>query len=293
LGTFDVTAPTSVSGEDDQEDFKGSIASIPFPTGIDPTDVAAVQISDSTGAVILSGNGEERGGDIIGTEHLEQAAALIPTTAAPAGTKGFANIEADDDHGLSTGALNIQTSGLADGTYTVSVTSLATGSSTVLGTLSLPLPTGEDNEKFGDGSALPFPAGFNPLDIASVQVSDSTGTVLLAGDFSTPAGGASSFITAKVSVTPGAAAPAVRGTSTLATRVSRRVVRQQFRLTATGAPANTVLTMKVNGVSGGKVKTNRKGAISIKKLPKGVAAHKVTSVTLQNAQGNNVLSVRY
>ena len=288
LGTFDV--PAQGAGDDNESEAQAAIA---FPAGVDPQDISSVQVSDATGLVILTGDGDLRGGDLDGAEHLEQKTILSPTVDAPAGSAGWAKIEAEDEHGLTHAHLNIATSGLVAGTYTVSVSSLASGTVTVLGTIDVAAPTTEVDSEFGDGSALAFPDGFNPLDIGGIQVSDASDVVLLAGDFSSPAGLSTSFLKAKVSTIPGIEAPNSTGSSTLTARVKHHSLHQQFSLTAKGAPANSVLSLLVNGVPSGSVNTSRKGGVSIHKLPKGIDAHKITSVTLEDANGQEVLTADF
>ena len=81
------------------------------------------------------GDDGQRGGDVQGTENLEQEIVLAVTADAPADATGEAKLEADDNEGTSAAVLKIKTRGLVLGTYTVSTTSLADGTTvTVLGT---------------------------------------------------------------------------------------------------------------------------------------------------------------
>ena len=291
LGTFDVTAP---AGENEDSENESSLV---FPVGLDPADVASVKIADANGITLLSGEGGVRGGHVEGSEHLHERVILQAATDAPVGAGGVAKIEAHNRQGASKAALEIKTNGLAAGTYTVSVTSLADGSVTVLGTFDI---AGTDMNDDGDVSfdsereaGLAFPDGFNPLDVAGIQVADATGVVMLTGDFSNVAAAANANFMAKVRITPGAAGPEARGIATATTRVRRHVVRQSFTLAAKGAPADSTLTVQVNGVSVGTVKSSDKGRVVVPKLPRSVHVHKITSVTLEDEDGTTVLSAQF
>ena len=290
LGTFDVAAPAANAGEDSETE-----TAIPFPHGANPQDVASVQVVDAAGVVLLTGDGSVKGGHVEGSEHLHEKVVLTATTDAPAGTVGSAEIEAKNHEGATGAVLEIRTHGLAAGTYTASVTSIADGSVTVLGTFDVTgtKTSGDGEVEFGSEAGLAFPAGFNPLDVASVKIADANGVVLLTGDFSNVAAVATTTFSAKVRVTPGTAAPKAKGTASAAATVRSHVLRQTFTLAATGAPANAILTIVVNGANAGTVKSGRTGSVVVRKLPKGMLAHKISSVVIQNAAGTRVLSAHF
>jgi hypothetical protein len=280
LGTFVVDSTISTDPETE--------ASVALPPGFDPTDIASVQILDVNNVVLLSGTGECHGGEIGGTEELHQHVLLAPTVDAPVGAKGDAEIEASDDNGTSAAFLKVEVNGLLAGTYTVSVTSLSTGTTTVLGTLDA---SGTNQVDCDSETGLAFPAGFNPLDIAGVQIADLNGVLLLAGDFSTVA--PISF-KAKVATQAGAAAPGSKGTASIIEHsVRNRITVQHFSLIASKVPASTTLTVKVNGVRTGTVKSNHSGHVTLQKLPKGTLGHKITSVILQEPAGKVVLGAHF
>src|SRR5262245_61163980 len=74
----------------------------------------------------------QRGGEVDGTELLEQEVRLVPTADAPHGASGKAELEAENEDGATTATLEVETEGLLEGTYTVSTRSIADGSATVL-----------------------------------------------------------------------------------------------------------------------------------------------------------------
>ena len=65
----------------------------------------------------------------------------------------------------------------------------------------------ETEIEFGTEQGLPLPEGLNPMDIASVSISDSNGAVVLTGDFMDPADVMKGLFKAKVAVSAGPAAP--------------------------------------------------------------------------------------
>src|SRR5882672_3208191 len=73
-------------------------------------------------ALAVADDDNEQGGDIQGTEQLDQEIVLTATTNAPAGASGQAKLEAEDADGTTTATLDVETQGLAAGTYTVSIT---------------------------------------------------------------------------------------------------------------------------------------------------------------------------
>jgi len=291
LGTFDVAAPA------DGEEHSESEASIAFPDGVDPADVASVQVADENGVVFLTGDGSVRGGHVEGSEFLHERVVLTASADAPADARGVAEIRARNHDGENRAVLKIKTRGIDAGTYTASVTSMADGSVTVLGTFDVE-GTGEgkdgDVEFHNEGEAgLAFPDGFNPLDVAGLQVTDANGVVMLTGDFSNVATSAVANFTAKVRITPGEAAPEAKGVAAVGSKVRRHRIRQSFTIAAKGAPASSTLTLKVNGSDAGTVKTTRRGRVLVRKVPAGVDVHKITSVTLEDENGTTVLSAHF
>ena len=318
LGTFDVAAP--VAGEEGSD----TEASLPLPDGLNPADVASVQVADAGGVVLLAGDGGVRGGGVEGRESLHQRVLLQASPDAPAGASGIALIEACNRGGANRAILEIKTTGLDAGTYTATVTSLADGSVTVLGTFDVGAtnegeydgvefgnagPTGDaslsglpsgfhgivvrTSTSDGSESGLPFPAGFNPLDVAGLQIANAGGVVMLTGDFSNVGASVGAIFAAKVRITPGAAAPRARGIAAASSTVQRHRMRQSFSLIATHAPASTTLTVKINGNSVGTVRTSRFGRVVMRKLPRGVDVHKITSVKFENKNGATVLSAHF
>lgn len=116
------------------------------------TALVAASLALSTAPRIIAHEGEsgddhQRGGEVEGTEDLEQEVLLTATPDAPAGAKGKAELKATNNHGVSSAILKLEVEGLAAGTYSVSVTSLADPTiATVLGSFDVAAVTtgGED-----------------------------------------------------------------------------------------------------------------------------------------------------
>ena len=269
----------------------------------------------------------ERGGsDVSGTEHLEQKIVLTATVDAPAGAKGKAELEAEDHHGDSAAELELEVEGLADGIYTVTATSLADGTPTVLGTFELlPPTTGGDDEDddsqddsdhaeashkssgtshdddddeefeitFGGEHGVAFPDGFNPLDIGGLSIADENGVILLQGSFADLATLQTSNFVAAVPVEPGVAAASATGTVTVRAKVARKSLSQRFALAAHHLPPSADLTLTFNDAQTAKVRTNRKGNLAVRRLPKGVIGHRINTIKVDDASGQRVFNVHF
>lgn len=70
-------------------------------------------------------------------KELHQKIILTATADAPAGAIGKADIEVENEHGISRSELEIETKGLLPGDYTVTITNKSVGDSYVLGTISV------------------------------------------------------------------------------------------------------------------------------------------------------------
>ena len=244
---------------------------------------------------MLTGDGKIRGGKVEGSERVNEEVKLTPTSDAPAGAHGSAVIRARNHRGSTGAVLKLEVEGLAAGTYTAQVTSAADGSVTVLGSFDVTADSNDDGEEveFGGRAGLPFPDGFNPLDAALVQILDAAGVVLLTGDFTNVTAAKTVTYAAKVHVTPGPAAPDAAGTVATGTRVRHHVAHHSFTLAAKGVPPETTLTLKINGTAVRAVDSSHSGRVVVRKLPATVQSHKITSVTLEDADGNRVLSAHF
>ena len=131
-----------------------------------------------------------------------------------------------------------------------------------------------------------LPSDLDPMDIVQVIVSDSNATQMLVGDLSDSDGGCKATLHADAPVTPGDAAPAATGTAHLNSKVRKGKVNNHFNMVASNVPPRSTFTVEVNGTEVGTAKSNKKGKVLVKKLPKNVSH--LGTVRLLDSNGNEV-----
>jgi hypothetical protein len=261
------------------------------------------------------------GGDINGTEMVHVDLAMTPTAAAPAGSAIDLTFEAHDDDGVTEAELELRTHSLPPATYSVSVTLKSDGSTVALGTFTvdaegegeIEFTTGteaEDVAQHHDGggednggddndeneATLLFPAGFNPLDIATVTVSDANGTALFTADLTT-----ATTINATIQAAPGAAAPNANGTASINAVMKKGRAKGSLSFVGHALPPRLPVTIAINGAAVKNLKTDKRGDVSLKLTPSGksttiapgVTLANVTAVTLQDQSGNTLLQANF
>jgi hypothetical protein len=244
-------------------------------------------------------DGQEGGSDVQGIESLDIDVVMTPTNAAPVGSSAEATLEAEDDHGTSVSKLKIEEQGLPAGTYSVSVTLKSNGSVVSLGSFSV--PAGANEIEFGDDEGTPFPANFNPLDIATVTLLDANNVVLFAADFTNASTVTSMDRSASVQVAAGPSAPSAAGTATLMAHVIKGQTKGSLQLSVSGLTANTGLTVAANGATAKSTKSDKSGNLNLTLGPKGktgtiaqgVNLFAVKSVTVKVRSGNLLLTASF
>jgi hypothetical protein len=250
---------------------------------------------------------DEQGGDIEGTETLDVEIVMTPTAAASAGSSIELSLEAEDDEGTTQATLKLEPQGLAAGTYNVSVTLKSDGSTVALG--SFTVSGGEDEDDQGDNEvefgstegAIPFPANFNPLDIATVSVADATGVVLFTADLTNVSSAASMNLNANVQAIAGPGNPGAAGNAVLTAFKTRGGPKGSLQVNGRGLPPSTPLIVAVNGTTAKKVSSDKTGNMSVLLKPKrktgtvaaGVNLFRVTSIILRDKFGNALLSAKF
>lgn len=256
--------------------------------------------------VVFSGaradDGEVEGGDIQGIESLDNELAMTPTAAAPSGSSISISLEAEDDSGVTNAQLQLESSGLFAGTYSVSVTLKSDGSTVVLGTFTVD-NEGEGEIEFGGDEGTPLPANFNPFDIATISVADSNSVVLFTADLTQLSAATAMTRTATVQATAGASDPNAVGTAVLNAVLSGGKAKGSLQLSGHGLPANTQVTVTINGLTANtrKTKTDGTGKVSLNIKPKnkggtvasGVTLLQVTSIRLEDKFGNVLLTAGF
>ncbi len=271
------------------------------------------------------------GGSIDGSELLHVKAALQPTNAAPAGAGGMVALDAKNQNGTVTAKLEIKTFGLDAGDYLLSAIKKSDGSSVDLGQITLGAAGSGESEKSGSGQGdhngsgdsqgndnngetndhnhghdnqgqnsggvlvseteVPLPADLDPLDIAQIVISDTSGNALLVADLVNVDQSSTVNYKANVTLQGTEAAPAATGKALASTSGKKGKRSDRFTLTAARLAANTTYNVTVNGKTVATAKSNKKGRLMVKKL----AANNLTiaSVRLVDDQGRVAAKARF
>jgi hypothetical protein len=241
----------------------------------------------------------QQGGDIDGNETLDLELMMTPTSAAPAGSSIELSLEAEDENGATDAKLKLETRNLTPGTYSVSVTLKSDGSTVTLGSFTVDAE-GEGEIEFGD-DGMPFPANFNPMDIATVTVTDSNNVVIFTADLTNLSGMMNQDISANVQATAGLSDPNATGNAMLTAFVSRGRAKGSLQFIGHGLPMNLPIVIAVNGIAAKNLKTDKTGSFNVKLGPKGknntivsgVSLANVTSVTILDNFGNVLLQANF
>jgi hypothetical protein len=153
----------------------------------------------------------------------------------------------------------------------------------------------EDSQGSNDGGGkadFSLPPGLNPMDLASISIADSNSVVDLVGSFTNATSIVHEEFDARASVVGGTVALGIQGTGVVSVRINKGRQRGRFLLVAQGAPAREKLTLLVNGVAAGTVRSDKHGKVTIKNL-RGVKLTDLKSVVANDAHGNVVFSVSF
>jgi len=247
----------------------------------------------------------EQGGEIEGTEQLNVDLLMTPTASAPAGSSIELSLKVEDEDGTTDAELKLEARGLAAGTYSVNVTLKSDGSTVALGTFSVDAQ-GEGEIAFvtnpEDAEEVPFPANFNPMDIATVSVADANNIVLFTADLTNVKTASAMSLNANVAGQPGASDPSATGTALLTANSSTSGPKGQVQLSGSGFPMrSTLVTLVNNSVISKKAKTDSNGAFNFNFGPKGKAStvaagvtlFQITSITLKDSAGNVLMRFNF
>lgn len=224
---------------------------------------------------------------------------LVGTQAAPSAT-GTATVDVTRSNGVETDSdLTITVTGLTDGTYNVdavlkndeTATPVPIGTITVAGQTPI--------------APLALPAGLDVTEIATLTVSSpadpnvlgSVATVLLTG---TPTEDIASWtffanrpVKAPENSTPvettkhGKKPKKIHGHVLIQAKIVDNVEkREKFLLVAHGGPADTELTIKLDGVVAGTFTTTKNGKMMVKSLTEDVRLAGVHLMTITDASDN-------
>jgi hypothetical protein len=247
-----------------------------------------------------------QGGQIDGSETLIATVTLVATNNAPTNSGGFAKLISDNEDGVVTSSFSLSITGLTTGTYDLSVIRKSDGSSVDLGQFDVGSQEGDgdnndgengdqDGEKcFQSGVSLEdvqLPANLDPMDIAQILISDSSGNVVLIGDLVNPAATSSIKFRAKVRVHSASAVSSQTGKALAFTSARKGKRADRFTMIASGVAPNSTFSVSVNGQSAGTVKSNAKGKVLVRTLPANLLV--VKSVHLIDANGATAVRAKF
>ena len=271
-----------------------------LPSGLDPTNVVGISVSDSNDVV-----------DLTGIFHvppppprvIQKFIVLADTTNAPAKAMGRAAMEGEIDSSTNTVTVKVETLGLLMGTYTTSITDTTGTNTYTLGTFDVHVWSNLVHETRAaiapfwsntvGGASFPLPVGLDPSNVTTIAISDTNGLVDLTGDFANARRPIPCVFDTLISLVPGPLCANLLGTARLHIEVKRGDAHGSFSLIASGAPAKTTFNLFVNGVQVGTVKSDRRGRLTINKLPKGTDLLGLTTIAAEDADGNVAFSASF
>lgn len=255
--------------------------------------------------VARADDGKQGGHDVDGTEQLNVDIQMTPTASAPAGSSIELSLKVEDEDGTTDAELKLHARGLPAGNYSVSATLKSNGSTVALGTLKA-VSNGEAEVEFAttpeDSEEVPFPANFNPMDIATVAVANAGGVVLFTADLTNVKTMNGMTLNATINGQPGVTLPNASGTATLTANSSKSGPKGQVQLIGSGFPARLPMNTLVNGsVVSKKARTDNNGSFNFNFGPKGKAStvapgitlFQITSITLKDNAGNVLMTFSF
>lgn len=244
---------------------------------------------------------------------LRESIVLTPTTLAPPNSSVKAELETENEHGISQSSLKIEPENLTPATYSVVVTLQSDGSSVTLGTFDVapagtssdePSETDEGDDEDGlevefgtDG--IPFPDGFDPTNIATISILDASTAAIFTGDFSDLATVLRGRYHANVALTGGTTAAS--GRVNIVVQLKRGVPRGLMVLNGRGLAPDTDYVLRLDGVDAATIHSTKNGALRFKNSPGGHGRHGaalpdaatlfgVKSIHVHDLAGQDVLS---
>lgn len=201
---------------------------------------------------------------------------------------GTANIHVTKLNGVETdGPLDLTLSGLADGSYTVEAVTKSDPAAPPVLIGSIVVSATPDPA----APPLTLPEGLSALDIATLTISDATPAVLLTGEPTEDITKWRFFANRPlVGVTPTTpAAKKLHGHVLIqAAIVENFEFRRKFLLVGHGLPAESALTVNLDGVAVGEVLTTKRGKAMLKSLDGDFPLAGTHHLTLTDIAGNTV-----
>ena len=160
---------------------------------------------------------------------------------------------------------------------------------------------GNQGCQFGSGTSLPFPAGFNPFDIATIFVGDANGVVLFTADLTNVSATQTMNFSATVQATGGPGNSGATGIAIMSAAHSGRSGTGSLQLTGHGISPNMPLVFAINGNAVKSLRSDKHGNVKVllkakgttSTLTPGVSLFKVTSVGLHDKNGALILGASF
>jgi hypothetical protein len=243
-------------------------------------------LASTLSAPMVRAHGDDDHEEESASEGRHTTIGLVATQFAPTAARGIAELEAESEHGVVTGKLEIEMRGLLAGDYTIVVWDRAFASNVVLGVISV---SDDDDRGEGEG-AFPLSA-----DVAShigmVQVKDAVENIIFTGDFANVPDMVNSRLMVRVPTIADSAGTNAVGFVMIKEKVRRGKGKGSFLLHATGLERRATLTLFVNGEEIGPVKTNPGGRVHLRRSYEVTNQSGINSVEVRNAGGDPVLHV--
>jgi hypothetical protein len=212
-------------------------------------------------------------GSAFASEQFHQRIILSAPTGAHAGAAGKVELQTGTEGTNIFTDLELETEGLLSGIYTLLAKTRSGGDSIVLGSFNVT-----------DEEPLALPAEFDPLDVAEILVMNDVGEVVLSGE---PV--RETFRARR----PFSGANNLAGHADLMSTTRRGVRVTRFRMSATGAPPNSELMMKINGVDVGMVLTDSHGNVKVNALPRGFDPESLVNIEFEDPLTNVILKLDF
>jgi len=266
-----------------------------LPSRLDPTNVVGISVSDSNDVVDLMGT---FGAQPPPTRQFSEFLVLAETTNAPSGAMGRAAMQGEITSSTNTVTIKAETLGLLVGTYTTTIADQTGTNFYTLGTFDVNLSSNVFCASKGGtntvgGGSFPLPAGLDPTNVTTVSISDTNGLVDLSGDFTNAHRRFPCVFDALIPVVPGPICTNLVGSARLYLCVTKGSTRCGLSLAATGCPPKSSLHLFVNGSEVGAVKSDRRGRVTINKLPKGTDYLGLMTIAAEDDDGNVAFSANF
>ncbi|HVM61154.1 MAG TPA: hypothetical protein VMV72_09840 [Verrucomicrobiae bacterium] len=272
-----------------------------LPSGLAPTNVVGISVSDSNDVVDLTGT---FGAQPPPPRVVREFIVLGDTTNAPSGAMGRAAMVGQITSSTNTVNVKVETLGLLAGTYTTSIADQTGTNFFTLGTFDVSVRTNvfpcaakASLVPFGSntvgGGSFPLPSGLDPTNVTTISISDTNGLADLTGDFTNAVHRFPCVFDTLVPLGPGPLCTNLTGSARLYVCATKGKTHGGLSLVAAGCPPKSTLHVFVNGSEVGTVKSDRRGHVTINRLPKGTDYAGVSTLAAQDADGNVAFSVNF